>query len=138
MEIDVIAKARKDLENRLLELGPVLEEAARIRQLLRVMEDAETEGVSGSVDRPRISGEARRLQILTLLRDGDGPLRVGALADRLAVTPGRVSQLVGKLEKAGLVTRNSKGVEITSAGLEQVPPEVQITVGTWQEVDLGE
>lgn len=136
--MDAIDKARKDLEERLFELKPYLEEAARIRQLLRVMEDAKTEGVSGSVDRPRVSGEARRLQILTLLRDSDGPIRVGELADRLAVTSGRVSQLASRLEKAGLVTRSSKGVAITSAGLDEVPPEIQITVGTWQEVDFCE
>jgi hypothetical protein len=132
-----IDKARQDLEARLLELRPYVEEEARIRRLLAAMDDVELDE-SGSYDRPRVSGAARRLQILALLNDRGGPMRVKDLAEALLISSGRVSQLTATLVEQGLVNRTSSGIEITSTGKEELPPSVEIAVGRPQIVEASD
>src|SRR5215217_6443927 len=81
----------------------------------------------------RLPSEARKLHMLALLGD-KGPLRVKELAEALKLTSGRVVQLVDDLEADGTARRMDRGVEITDAGLDLVPPEVKIKVGEWETV----
>lgn len=133
--MEVIDIARKDLEARLLELKPYIDEAERIERLLRTMTEADLYDREGRYrERHRVRSEARRLQILSLLRDGKEPIRGKDLAKDLGVTAGRVSQLLGKLEADGHVTREPGGVRITGSGLDLVPPDFTVQVQKPQRV----
>jgi MarR family len=131
--MDSIEEARVRLTERLEELRPFVDEARRIEQLLASMDTLAEERHSPSPDSvtgaaKRLPAESRKLHILALLRDR-GELRVKELAEALEVTPGRVVQLVDDLEAAGTARRVEGGVEITSAGLDLVPPQIKITFG---------
>ncbi|MEJ7872084.1 MAG: helix-turn-helix domain-containing protein [Rubrobacteraceae bacterium] len=78
------------------------------------------------------------MQILSVLRDAGEPVRVRDIADALAITSGRVSQLVTRMVDDGHVTRTSKGVRLTSEGFDLVPPDLNFRVGSWQAVDVDE
>jgi MarR family len=127
--VDAIEDVRARLEGRLEELRPYVEEARRIERLLvaidaTVVHELGPGPVTGAA--PRLPAETRKLQILSLLGDR-GELRIKALAEALKLTPGRIVQLVDEMEQDGTARRVNRGVKITGAGLDLVPPEVRIT-----------
>jgi hypothetical protein len=125
----VIDDTRRDLEARLEELQPYLDEAAQIRRHLKAWEALEDGG--GGAQVRHLPVKTRKLQLLSVLRDRS-VWRVKEIAEALDVTPGRVVQLVNELEEDETARRVEGGVEITPIGMEQ--PEIKITTGKWEEV----
>jgi len=129
----VIGDTRQKLQARLQELQPCLDEAAKIRRLLKAMDTLESEPGSGLSDAQRLPAETRKFQVLGVLRESP-VVRIKELAAALQVSPGRAVQLVNELEAEGAAKRVEGGVKITDAGLDLVPPEVKIKVGEWETV----
>ena len=114
--MELIENMREQLETRLRQLQPALDEATQIKKLL----DA-GQCIGGQTPRQMLRARTDflprlgELHLLALLRHK--PARVKDLAEALQVTPGRVVQLVNALEAEGTAKRIDGGVEITSAGL---------------------
>ena len=79
--------------------------------------------------------DPHRRQIVTWLRGG--PLRVGALVDRLPLTQPGVTKHLGVLERAGLIRRTTHGreryCELVAEGLKPVDDWVRDYRAFWSD-----
>jgi DNA-binding MarR family transcriptional regulator len=106
------AEDREELSGALLEAYHWAETAEREpwrrlwAYLMELLADAESQP-SRAGDLEAVEGRAA--EMLRLLVRHPKPLRPGDLADRMRVTPQQVSNLVSKLEAAGLIVRQRSG-----------------------------
>jgi hypothetical protein len=120
---DVLNKVRSDLEKRLHELGPMVDEHAHIRAALDALKDtgarprraataparrsrASSNG-AGTRGRPRGSG-ARTLEALRHVEKQPG-ITIGELAKKMKIKPNYLYRVLPQLQKEGKVKKDGKG-----------------------------
>jgi hypothetical protein len=120
---DVLNKVRSDLEKRLHELGPMLEEHAHIRAALDALKDSPTRtrraataparrsqassNGAGTRGRPRGTG-ARALEALRHVEKQPG-ITISELAKKMTIAPNYLYRVLPQLEKDGKVRKDGKG-----------------------------
>ena len=123
---DTLNKLRSDLEKRIREIEPFIEEHARIRQALEALKgvggtragegSSPAAGRAGSRarggakrgrGRPRGSS-ARAQQVLKLVRDQPG-ITIAELAQRMKMKPNYLYRIVPGLQKDGKLEKRDKG-----------------------------
>jgi ribosome-binding protein aMBF1 (putative translation factor) len=123
---DSLGGLRSDLEKRIREIEPLIEEHARLRQALEALKSAggshQGEGSSSTArraasrpraaakpgrGRPRGSG-ARAQQVLKLVREQPG-ITIAELAQRLKIKPNYLYRVVPGLQKDGMLEKRDKG-----------------------------
>jgi predicted Rossmann fold nucleotide-binding protein DprA/Smf involved in DNA uptake len=121
---DTLARIRSDLEKRLKELEPLVQEHAHVRQALDALKSAgsrvhrpSSNGASRPVvakpaaavrrGRPRGSG-ARAQEALKLVEKHPG-ITMGELAKKMKIKANYLYRVLPQLEKAGKVRRHEKG-----------------------------
>jgi ribosomal protein S25 len=122
---DVLSKIRSDLEKRLHELEPLIEEHAQVRKALDALKGAGTpaeQTVKSAVKRtrsakpgtatrrrgrPRGTG-ARAQEALELVHRHPG-ITIAELAKRMKIKPNYLYRVLPHLEKDGKITKRDKG-----------------------------
>lgn len=123
---ETLSKLRSDLEKRIREIEPLIEEHARLRQALEALkgvggshpgEGSSTAprraasraavGAKGRRGRPRGSG-ARAQQVLKVVREQPG-ITIAELAQRLKIKPNYLYRVVPGLLKDGKLEKRDKG-----------------------------
>ena len=119
---DTLNKLRSDLEKRIREIEPLVEEHARIRQALEALKglggsrlgegSSPAVGRAGSAakrgrGRPRGSS-ARAQQVLKLVREQPG-ITIAELAQRMKMKPNYLYRIVPGLQKDGKLEKRDKG-----------------------------
>jgi hypothetical protein len=121
---DVLNKVRSDLEKRLHELGPMVEEHAHIRAALDALKDSGTRArraATGPARRPRVSSNdgastrgrprgsgARAQEALKHVHKQPG-ITIAELAKRMKIKPNYLYRVLPHLEKDGKVKKDGKG-----------------------------
>lgn len=108
-------ETRKRLEDRLVEIQPILDEGEQIKALLKTMDDVDAGPVPHG-EGERMSVASRNLQILEFIRVHDGA-RNRDLAEALDLTPGRIAQLLKVLMADGRVARTNGKLLLTDDGV---------------------
>jgi ribosome-binding protein aMBF1 (putative translation factor) len=129
---ETLSKLRGDLERRIREIEPLIEEHARLRQALEALKgvggsrpgEASSSarrspasrpraGAKGRRGRPRGSG-ARAQQVLKLVREQPG-ITIAELAQRLKIKPNYLYRVVPQLQKDGQLEKRDKGFHAPEA-----------------------
>lgn len=135
---DVLSKIRSDLEKRLHELEPLIEEHAQIRKALDAMKNAGSHAeqtVKSTVKRARAAepgtatkrrgrprGTGRRAdQALKLVHAHPG-ITLQELAKRMKIKANYLYRLLPQLEKEGKVAKKEKGYHPHPKGASDVAP----------------
>jgi hypothetical protein len=123
---DTLNKLRSDLEKRIREIEPLVEEHARIRQALEALKglggSRPREGASSAAGRagspPRAAAKrgrgrprgssARAQQVLKLVREQPG-ITIAELAQRMKIKPNYLYRIVPGLQKDGKLEKRDKG-----------------------------
>lgn len=113
--MNFVEGTRKQLEDRLAEIQPILDEGEQIKALLQTMDDVAAGSFYPGDTRKRMSLESRNYQVLSFVHNHE-PARNRDLVRALNLTSGRITQLLGKLEADGLVERTGRELRLTSAG----------------------
>jgi hypothetical protein len=135
---DLLSKIRSDLEKRLHELEPFIEEHAHVRKALDALEGAGTraEGAVKSAvkrtrsaktststsrrGRPQGSG-ARAQQALKLVHDHPG-ITIAEMAKRMKIKPNYLYRVLPHLEKDQKIKKEGKGYHPHPKGASDVGP----------------
>ena len=123
---ETLSKLRSDLERRIREIEPLIEEHARLRQALEALKGVDgshpgqasstaprraasrrAAGAKGRRGRPRGSG-ARAQQVLKVVREQPG-ITIAELAQRLKIKPNYLYRVVPGLLKDGKLEKRDKG-----------------------------
>jgi hypothetical protein len=128
----MLSTLRSDLEKRIHEIEPLIEEHARLRQALDALKSvgASRPGASSSrtarraPSRPRAARErgrgrprgsgARAQQVLKLVREQPG-ITVAEIASRLKIKPNYLYRVVPQLQKDGKLEKRDKGFHTPDA-----------------------
>jgi len=129
---DTLSTLRSDLEQRIREIEPLIEEHGRPRHALEALKGAggsrpgqatpprarrtvprSSAGTTGRPGRPRGSG-VRAQQVLGLVHEQPG-ITIGDLAQRLKIKPNYLYRVVPELLKDGKLEKRGKGYHPTQA-----------------------
>ena len=122
---DVLSKIRSDLEKRLHELEPLIEEHAQVRKALDALKGAGTHAeqtVKSAVRRTRSAttgtatkrrgrpaGTGRRAQEAVRLVHAHPGITIAELAKRMKIAPNYLYRVIPQLQKDGKIRKHEKG-----------------------------